>query len=136
MTKGMRALRILVADDHEEVRKRICAILSDHVDYEVCAQASNGVEAVEMARRLKPDLIVLDITMPEMNGLEAARKIREFSPDTPIVILSMHKNKQLVDEARKIGVRAYVAKEDVAEHLTRAMELAAASKTFFPAELM
>jgi DNA-binding NarL/FixJ family response regulator len=125
-------LRILVADDQEQVRKRICAILSAHVDYEVCAEAANGVQAVELARKLKPELIVLDITMPLMNGLEAARMIRVFAPSTPIVILSIHKSKQLMEEAKKVGVLGYVTKEDVVEQLTRAAELACLAQSCYP----
>lgn len=127
-------MRILVADDQEQVRKRICAILSAHVDYEVCAEATNGVEAVELARKLKPDLIVLDITMPLMNGLEAARMIRAFAPNSPIVILSVHKNKQLMEEAKKAGVLGYVTKEDAVLHLSRAVELASAAQSCYPTD--
>jgi len=127
-------LRILVADDQEQVRKRICAILTAHVDYEVCAEAANGVQAVELARKLSPDLIVLDITMPLMNGLEAARMIRVFAPATPIVILSVHKSKQLMEEAKKVGVLGYVTKEDVVEQLTRAAELACLAKSCYPVD--
>jgi len=127
-------LRILVADDQEQVRKRVCTILSAHIDYEVCAEAKNGLEAVELARELKPDLIVLDITMPLMNGLEAARMIRSFAPDTPIVILSVHKNKQLMEEAKKVGVLGYVSKEDVVEHLSHAVELASAAQSCYPTD--
>ncbi len=72
---------------------------------EACDEASNGEEAVELAQESRPDLIILDITMPVMNGLDAARKIRQFSPETPILILTMHKSKQLMEEAQKIGVR-------------------------------
>jgi len=104
------------------------------VDYEVCAEASNGVEAVELARKLKPDLIVLDITMPLMNGLEAARMIRAFAPNSPIVILSVHKNKQLMEEAKKAGVLGYVTKEDAVEHLSRAVELASAAQSCYPTD--
>ena len=128
-------LRILVADDQEVVRKRICMILSAYVEYEVCAEASNGWEAVEMARKLKPDLIVLDISMPLLNGLDAARSIREFAPNTPILVLSVHKSKQLMQEASKIGVRGYVVKEDAVRVLPQAIERALANQTTFPAGL-
>jgi DNA-binding NarL/FixJ family response regulator len=128
-------LRILVADDQEVVRKRICTILSAHVEFEVCAEASNGREAVAMTRTLRPDLIVLDISMPLLNGLDAARQIREFAPSTPIVILSVHRSKQLMEEASKIGVLGYVVKEDAARNLPRAIARALRKETSFPAEL-
>jgi DNA-binding NarL/FixJ family response regulator len=128
-------LRILVADDQEVVRKRICTILSAHVEFEVCAEASNGREAVAMTRALRPDLIVLDISMPLLNGLDAARQIREFAPHTPIVILSVHRSKQLMEEASKIGVLGYVVKEDAGNNLPRAIARALRKETSFPAEL-
>jgi YesN/AraC family two-component response regulator len=86
------------------------SILVSHSGFEVCADASNGREAVEKALELKPDLIILDITMPELNGLDAARMIKRFSPEVPIIILSAHKSRQLMDEAQKIGVQGYVTK--------------------------
>jgi len=125
-------LRILVADDQEQVRKRICTILASHSGYEICAEAANGQEAVEKTKKMRPDLIVLDISMPVLNGLEAARIIREFAPNIPIVVVSVHKSKQLIEEAKALGVRGYVAKEDVVEDLTRATETASLNRDFFP----
>jgi DNA-binding NarL/FixJ family response regulator len=98
-------VRVLVADDQEPVRKRICATLASRPDFEVCAEAANGQEAVDKAKGLRPDLVILDITMPVMNGLDAARMIRESCPTTPIVILSVHRSKQLIEEAQRIGVQ-------------------------------
>jgi two-component system, NarL family, nitrate/nitrite response regulator NarL len=129
------AVRILVADDQEPVRKRICGALSSRADLEVCAEASNGQEAVEMTRALNPDLVILDITMPLLNGLEAARQIREFAPDTPIVILSVHRSRQLVETARNIGVRGYVTKAEAVPKLLQAVDRVRQNETFFPDEL-
>jgi DNA-binding NarL/FixJ family response regulator len=81
--------------------KRICATLVGRSDFEVCGEAADGQEAVEKAATLRPDLIVLDITMPRMNGLEAACAILKSRPDTPILILSVHRSRQLVEEAKK-----------------------------------
>ena len=131
----MSVLRILVAEDEEIVRKRICIIVSAHVECEVCAEASNGQEAAAMSRALRPDLIVLDISMPFLNGLDAARQIRGFVPGTPIVMLSVHRNKQLMEEASKIGVLGYVVKEDAVRSLPRAIARAPRNKISFPAEL-
>ena len=125
-------VRILVADDQEAVRMRVCAALTSQEGFEVCAEASNGKEAVEKARELDPDLILLDITMPVLNGLDAARLIRAFAPETPIVILSVHKSRQLMEEARKIGVQGYVTKGEAVQKLIQALETVRQNETFFP----
>jgi len=92
-------LRVLVADDQPGIRKRICLTLASMLALEACDEAANGQEAVEKAEESSPDLIILDVTMPVMNGLDAARRIRLFSPLTPILILTMHKSRQLMEEA-------------------------------------
>lgn len=125
-------MRILVADDQEAVRKRVCAALTAHEGFEVCGEASNGKEAVEKAKELNPDLILLDITMSVLNGLDAARQIRAFAPETPIVILSVHKSRQLMEEARKIGVQGYVTKGEAVQKLIQAVEAVRQNETFFP----
>jgi DNA-binding NarL/FixJ family response regulator len=125
-------VRILVADDQEAVRKRVCAALTAHEGFEVCGEASNGKEAVEKAKELNPDLILLDITMSVLNGLDAARQIRAFAPETPIVILSVHKSRQLMEEARKIGVQGYVTKGEAVQKLIQAVEAVRQNETFFP----
>jgi len=127
--------RILVADDQELVRRRICSTLTARAGFEVCGEATNGKEAVEKFKELKPDLVILDITMPLMNGLEAARAIHAFSPETPLLILSVHKSKQLVEEARRIGVRGYVTKEDAVESLVKAVDAVLQERTFFPSDV-
>jgi len=127
-------VRIVVADDQAVVRKRVVATLMSRGDLEVCAEASNGKEAVEKARELNPDLVILDITMPELNGLDAARQIRSFAPNLPILILSVHKSKQVVEEAKKIGVRGYVTKGDTIQKLLLAVDTVLQDQTFFPTE--
>ena len=127
-------LRILAADDQEAIRKRVGSILVSHAGYEVCAEAANGREAIEMAQLLRPDLIILDITMPITNGLDAARTIKRILPDTPIVILSVHKSRQLMEEAQGIGVQGYVTKEEASQDLIKAAEAVLHEKTFFPSE--
>ena len=126
--------RILVVDDQDIVRKRICATLASRTDFEVCAEAVNGKEAVEKVLALNPDLIVLDITMPVMNGLEAARAIGKLCPQTPILMLSVHDSRQLIEEAQKIGVRGYVLKTEAGKYLMPAVDAVLHQETFFPSE--
>jgi DNA-binding NarL/FixJ family response regulator len=127
-------LRILVADDQEAIRKRVRSILVSHGGFEVCAEATNGNEAIEKAQVLKPDLVILDITMPITNGLDAARTIKRILPQTPIVILSVHKDRQIMKEARGIGVQGFVAKEEASRDLINAAEAVLHEQTFFPFE--
>jgi DNA-binding NarL/FixJ family response regulator len=124
-------LRILVADDHEAVRKGVCAILSAREDVEICGEAENGKEAIQKAHDLQPDLLILDITMPVLSGFEAAREIRKTLPHLPILILSMHESNQLIEEAKKIGVQGYVTKTQVGATLLQAVDALLRKETFF-----
>ncbi len=126
-----RVLRVLVADDHEAVRKGVCSILAARADLELCGEAQNGKEAIEKARDLKPDVIIMDITMPVLSGFEAAREIRK-TMSVPILILSMHESNQLIEEARKIGVQGYVTKTQVAGALLHAVDALLRKEEFFP----
>jgi DNA-binding NarL/FixJ family response regulator len=125
-------VRVLIADDHEAVRRGVCAILESRVGLEVCGEAKDGAEAVEKARELQPDLIILDITMPVLGGLAAAREIRMFLPRTPILIFSMHESREMMEEARKIGAQGYVTKQEAGRSLLDAVDALALSQTFFP----
>jgi DNA-binding NarL/FixJ family response regulator len=127
-------LRILVADDQPGIRKRVCLTLASLLTLEVCDEASNGLEAVEKAQESHPDLIILDVTMPLMNGLDAARQIHAFLPQTPILILTMHKSRQLMEEALKIGVQGYVVKGEAGLNLGSAVRALMQRQTFFPTE--
>jgi DNA-binding NarL/FixJ family response regulator len=110
----------------------VCAILSARKDLEVCGEAENGKVAIEKVNTLKPDLIILDITMPVLSGFEAAREIRKTLPLVPILILSMHESNQLVEEAKKIGVQGYVTKTQVGGTLLQAVNTLLRKETFFP----
>jgi DNA-binding NarL/FixJ family response regulator len=125
-------LRILIADDHEDVRKSVCAILTARLDIEICGEAENGREAIEKAKALKPDLIILDITMPVLSGFEAARELRKILPVTPILILTMHESRQLVEEAKKLGVNGYVAKTQAGDALLLAVDTVLNNQLFYP----
>jgi len=125
------AVKILIADDHEVVRRGIAAQVAQHPDWEVIAEASNGREAVELAQRLKPDLLVLDLTMPELNGLAAASRIIAEQPEARILILTVHDSEQLVREVLAAGARGYVLKSDAGRILMAALETLLEGGSFF-----
>ncbi len=125
-------MRILVADDHEAVRKGVCTILASRSDFEVCGEAANGEEAVEKAMSLKPDLVILDINMPVLGGLGAAKEIRRLLPGVAILFFSMHDRGQFVEEAKRAGVHGFVAKDRAGETLVTAVEALLGGRTFFP----
>jgi DNA-binding NarL/FixJ family response regulator len=127
-------MRILIADDLEAIRRQVRLILTSRPGLEVCAEAANGKEAVEKTRELNPDLVILDITMPLMNGLDAARTIGEIAPDIPVLILTVLKSRQLMEEARKIGVQGYVTKADASQNLLPAVDALLQKSSYFPSE--
>ena len=96
------------------MRKGVCVILGTRGDIEVCGEAANGQEAIDKAQALKPDLIILDVTMPVLSGIDAAEVIRKTLPHVPILFLSMHQGRQIIAEAKRIGVWGYVRKSDAA----------------------
>jgi len=128
-------VRILVADDHEIVRQGLRALIETRAGFVVCGEAANGREAVDKAAALKPDVLVLDIAMPELNGLEAARRIPAVSPRTQILVLSTHHDDALVHELIAAGVRGYVLKSDAAKDLVTAIESLSSGRPFFSAQI-
>src|SRR5215469_14938295 len=106
------AKSVLIAEDHTLVRQAICSLFDAQQDFEVCGDAENGKEAVEMAQVLHPDLIVLDLEMPVMNGLEAAHALRRFVPETPIVVFSECSDLLSEPEAHARGISALVSKTE------------------------
>lgn len=118
---SLQRLRVLVADDHPIIRKRVKAVLENHPRFEVCAEVGDGAQAIEEALRVKPDVVVLNVTMPVLGGFEAAREIRAKLPESSIVILSSHADKHFIEEAKKVGARAYVAKTKIGEALIKAI---------------
>jgi DNA-binding NarL/FixJ family response regulator len=130
MTRSAKKLRILVADDHELVRRGIRGLLRARRDWKVVGEATNGREAVEKATKLKPDVAILDISMPDLDGLQATRQIREAAPDTSVVVLTMHESDQMVRRVLEAGALGYVLKSDLAAHLVKAVKKVSASKLF------
>lgn len=126
----MKKLRILIADDHELVRRGIRGILQAQRGWSVVGEAVNGREAVEKTRKLKPDIAILDISMPELDGLQATGQIQEVSPGTKVVILTMHESDQMVRRVMSAGARGYALKSDLAGCLVRAVKNVAEGKRF------
>lgn len=114
-------LRVLIADDHGVVRRGLRALLERSRECEICGEATNGREAVEKAKLLRPDIAILDITMPALNGIEATRQIRKVSPHTQVLILSVHDADVLLREVLDAGAEGYVLKEDADDDLLTAM---------------
>lgn len=126
----MSALRILIADDHDLMRRGLKSLIEAHAGWEIVAEAHTGAEAATKAEELKPDIAILDISMPELNGLEAARRIRKISPRTEILILSVHYSDRLIRDILEAGVRGYVVKSDSDRDLVIAIEALANHKPF------
>lgn len=127
----MSKFRILIADDHEVVRQGLCALLAEHDNWELCGVAADGREAVQQARELNPDLVILDLYMPNLNGIEAARQILHDDLSKRILILTIAQSDEIVQELLKIGVIGYVLKSDAATDLIAAVEAAQSKRRFF-----
>jgi len=124
-------LRIIVADDHDIIRRGLKQLLTAHSGWEVVGEAKTGREAVALAEQIKPDIVVMDLSMPDLNGLEAARRIRKALPRTEILILTLHFSDQLVRDIVEAGVRAYIMKSDADKDLVSAVEALANHRSFF-----
>jgi DNA-binding NarL/FixJ family response regulator len=127
----MTPLRILIADDHYVVRAGLRALLESRAGWEVCAEATNGREAVEKAAKLKPEIAVLDISMPLLNGVEVVRQLRKLAPETQILILTMHESDDLVQQVVEAGARGYILKDDADRILLAAVDALRRKKTYF-----
>jgi DNA-binding NarL/FixJ family response regulator len=125
-------MRCLLVDDYESVRMGVAAILSSRPNIQICGEASNGKEAIEKARELKPDLIILDVTMPVLDGINSAKEIRTFLPEVPILFFSMHDGVYLVHEAKMAGGQGFVNKTDARAMLLDAVDALAKKETYFP----
>ncbi len=118
----MKNLRILLADDHEMLRRGLRAILTEQSGWEICGEAVNGRQAVDFAERLKPDVIVMDLAMPELNGVEATHQIRRFMPKAEILMLSSDESETAIRDMLTAGARGCVLKDDPATVLVQAVE--------------
>jgi len=124
-------LRVLVADDHPIVRAGLRSLIESRPGWQVCAEGVNGREAVEKAAKLKPDIAVLDVSMPVLNGIEATRQLRKVSPETEVLILTMHDADQMVQQLIEAGCRGYLLKDDADRSLLAALDALRRHKPFF-----
>jgi DNA-binding NarL/FixJ family response regulator len=125
------AARILVADDHDVVRHGLRSLIQERQHWKIVAEANDGSDAVAKANELKPDLAILDISMPSLNGLDATRQILTANPQAKILILTMHDSEQVIEDVLKAGARGYILKTDAASDLLLAIEALLAGQTFF-----
>lgn len=125
--------KILIADDHEVVRQGVRMILQGRPQWQVCGEAVNGKDAVEQASKLDPDIIIMDLTMPEMSGIEATRELGRQRMRPKVLIFTMHEAKNLPETARNAGAKGLVLKSRAAEDLVVALEALAEGGTFFAA---
>lgn len=122
---------ILLVDDHSVVIEGIKSALRQHLEFDVVGEALDGLQAVELAKSLKPEILILDISMPGLNGVEAAKKIKRISPDTKIIVYTMHSDKGFVIDLFKAGISAYVLKEDPLSDLILSIKAVSGGGTYF-----
>lgn len=131
----MKTLHILIADDHELIRDGLRTRIEKQPQWKVCGEAVNGRQAVEMARNFQPEIVVLDISMPELNGIEATRQIRKECPHTEVLILTMQESEGLVRDVLAAGARGFILKTDTARLLVAAIEALAQHQPFFTGQV-
>jgi len=124
------SLRILVVDDHAVVRRGVRSLLESHKGWEVCGEATTGRDAVEQSRRLRPDVVVMDLSLPGLNGLDATRQILKDAPDTEVLVLTMHRSEELARDVLQAGARGYVLKSDADANLIMAVDSLRQHKPF------
>jgi DNA-binding NarL/FixJ family response regulator len=127
----MKRIRILLADDHQVVREGLRSLLEHHSDFEVVGEAANGRQAVQLTRKLRPAVVVMDLAMPRLNGLEAARQINKDCPGTKVIILSAHSEDAYVEQVTTLGVPGFLLKQTSAHDLATAIREVQKGNTFF-----
>ncbi|WP_407178559.1 response regulator [Bradyrhizobium sp. STM 3562] len=128
--------RILIADDHEVVRSGLRAIVESHANWVVAGEAANGEQTVALVLQTKPDIAIVDYSMPIMNGLEVSRRIRSLRPRTEVLILTMNENEEILTEAVLAGVRGFLFKSDAKKHLISAIEELLGHRPYFTSALL
>jgi two-component system, NarL family, response regulator NreC len=131
----VKAIRILLADDHKVVRQGTRVLLSAIPEWEIVGEADNGRDAVSLTAELKPDIVILDISMPELNGLDATRQIKKKSPETEVLIFTGQETEELVHDVFDSGAGSYIMKTDAADHLIDAVKALSEHKHFFTSRI-
>src|SRR5579871_2347497 len=131
----MQKIRVLIADDHQVMRRGIRAVVEMLSGWEVCGEASTGRDAVEMAQKLLPEIVVMDVTMPELNGLEATRQIKKDAPSTEVLMFTGLETEELVRQVFEAGARSYILKTDGREHLEAALRALSEHKPYFTTKI-
>jgi len=129
------SIRIIIADDHEIVRNGLCSLIEKEPDFEVIAEADNGRTAVRIVLELAPEVVIMDIAMPDMNGIEAARQIIAALPNTRVIALSMHAERRYVMEMLKAGASGYILKDNAYEELSRAIRTTLTNRTYLSPQI-
>lgn len=122
--------RVIVVDDHAVIRRGVQGILHSYPEWELCGEAENGEEGVKLAESVKPEVVIMDVSMPGMNGLEATRQIHQLLPDTKVLLLTLHSSTELVRSAFRAGARGYVLKSDAEHELVRALNVLIGEGTY------
>jgi DNA-binding NarL/FixJ family response regulator len=123
-------LRILLADDHDIVRRGLRDILAQQPGWQICGEATTGRQAVDMAVSLRPNIAILDLTMPQLNGLDATRQIKRAAPTIEVLIFTIHESEQLIREVLAAGARGYLLKSDASRYIVAAVEALAQHRPF------
>ncbi|WP_158791770.1 response regulator transcription factor [Granulicella sp. L60] len=127
----MAELKILIADDHDLIRRGLRGLLATQSEWQVVGEVSNGIDAIEMAVRLRPDIAILDFSMPQLNGPAAAAQIAEMAPEIRVIVLTMHDSEQVIREVLQAGAHGFVLKSDADRDLVAAIEAVARNRHFF-----
>jgi DNA-binding NarL/FixJ family response regulator len=122
--------RVLIVDDHAFIRRGVQTILHPFPEWELCGEADNGNDAIRMAEELKPEVIIMDLSMPGLNGIEATRAIRKAQPGVKIVLLTLHESAELVRSAFRAGARGYLLKTDAEQELVKALTVVTGQGTY------
>jgi DNA-binding NarL/FixJ family response regulator len=131
----MTSLRILIADDHDLVRKGLRTLIEEHPGWSVCGEARSGREVVEQATQFSPDVVVIDVSMPDLNGLEATRLIRKACPKSEVLVITHHDSDEMAAEVLSAGARGYILKSDSDEDLVHAVEALSRHKPYFTSRI-
>jgi DNA-binding NarL/FixJ family response regulator len=132
---GKPVSKVLIADDHESVRNGVRELIKTERAFQVCGEATDGREAVEKARQLKPDIVVIDVSMPELNGIDATRQIVKDNASAEVLVLTVYESERIIDEILNAGARGYLLKSDVAHDLVFAITSLAQHRPFFTSKV-